>query len=62
MPEYSNNLGYILMLVKPGTVFISFIYILLFLPIKKSTFDKPKPSTSLKAFMDRVWISLVASE
>lgn len=50
------------MLVKPGTVFISFIYILLFLPIKKSTFDKPKPSTSLKAFMDRVWISLVASE
>ena len=58
IPVASNNLGYILILVKPGKVFISFIYILFVsFSTKKSTLDKPLPSIDLYAFIANFLIS-----
>ena len=52
IPDASNSFGYMLIFVKPGIVFISFI-IILFVPFstKKSTLESPLPSTALNAFI-----------
>ena len=61
IPTASNNLGYILIFVKPGIVLISLIYILL-VPssIKKSTLAKPLPSIDLNALIAFFWISSIS--
>ena len=58
IPTCSKSFGYILILVKPGKVLISFIYTFSVpFSIKKSTLDKPLPSIDLKAFTDNFLIS-----
>ena len=51
IPLSSHNFGYILVIVKPGIVFISLRYISsVSVFTKKSTLEKPFPSIALKAF------------
>jgi len=51
-PVCSHNLGYILISVNPGNVFISFIYISSVSSFtKKSTLANPFPSIALNAFI-----------
>ena len=52
IPTWSKSLGYILILVNPGKVFISLIYtVSVPFSIKKSTLDKPLPSIALNALI-----------
>ena len=57
-PVFSNNLGYILIFVNPGIVFISFKYILFSLSKKKSIREISFPSIILKAFLAIFFISI----
>ena len=61
IPLCSNSFGYILILVNPGIVFISLIYILLSLSKKKSTLAIFLPSTTLNVFFDISLISFSVS-
>ena len=61
-PTTSNNFGYILILVNPGIVFISLIYILFVsFSTKKSTLDNPFPSIALNALIANFRISSICS-
>jgi len=62
IPECSHSLGYMLISVNPGIVFISFIYTLsVSFSTKKSTLESPLPSTALNALIAVLLISSIFS-
>ena len=64
MPDFSQSFGYMLILVNPGIVFISFIYTsCVASSTKKSTLARPAPFIALKAFIAKYCIfSEISSE